>query len=184
MARPSNIDKLPVSIREAIGALRRGGRTIDEILAHIRELGVGEDEVSRSGLGRHVKTIDEIGEEMRKQRAMADALVAKFGAEPDDRLFRVNVEMMHGLLFKMNLAIREGETPELTPGDIMFLSSALKNIASASKTDTDRIDRIEKRAAAAMLKQAEAVVAKVVERRGLSAEVKADIKAEFLGIAK
>ena len=42
MARPSKIDRLPQELRDAIGDLRRQGRTIDEILAHLRSLGVGD----------------------------------------------------------------------------------------------------------------------------------------------
>ena len=64
MARPSSISRLPPEIREAIGALRQDGRTIDEILAKLRELAPAA-EVSRSALGRHVQVLDRIGEQLR-----------------------------------------------------------------------------------------------------------------------
>lgn len=180
MARPSKVARLPSEIREAIGALRREGRTIDEILAHLRQLGV--EEVSRAGLGRHVQQLDKIGEQMRQQRALADALVARFGSEPDDKLFRVNVEMMHGLLFRFSLAQQEGEAVTLAPEDLMFLTSALKNIAAASKTDVDRIRSIEKRAAETATKDAAEKATKAASERGLSADTVKAIRDHILGV--
>lgn len=180
MGRPSKVDRLPPAIREAIGALRREGRTIDEILEHIRQLGV--EDVSRAGLGRHVQQLDKIGEQMRQQRVVADALVAKFGSEPDDKLFRVNVELMHGLLFRFSLAQQEGEAVTLGPEDLMFLTSALKNIASASKTDVDRIRQIEKRAAELATKDAAEKATKAANERGLSADTVKAIRDNILGV--
>lgn len=181
MARPSKIDRLPPEIREAIGDLRRSGRTIDEILAHLRQLGV--QDVSRSGLGRHVQELDEIGERMRQQRALADALVARFGSEPDDKLARVNLEMMHGLLFRFAMAEQKQEEVRLGPEDLMFLSSALKNIAAAGKTDVDRIQRLEKRAAEQAKAEAAEAAVKVAGAKGLSADTVSAIRRAVLGAA-
>jgi len=55
MARMSTVDRLPPEVRELIERLRGNGRTIDEILAKLRDL---DAEVSRSALGRHIKLLD------------------------------------------------------------------------------------------------------------------------------
>tara|TARA_B000000460_G_C21481316_1_gene377159 strand:- start:26 stop:271 length:246 start_codon:yes stop_codon:yes gene_type:complete len=73
---PSSIDRLLPSIQELIGRLRREGRTIDEIRAKLMELDV---DVSRSALGRHVKSLADVQRRMRDSREIANALVNQFG---------------------------------------------------------------------------------------------------------
>lgn len=186
MGRPTKIDRLPPEIRERIGDLRRAGRTLDEIHGAIADalVQIGADPVPRSTLGRHLASIDELGEKMREQRAVADALMAKLGDQPDDKLFRLNIELMHGLMFRMSIAAQEGGSMVVGPEELMLLTSSIRNIASASKTDTDRVEKIERRATEKAKREAAAAVDRVAARRGLSADVKADLKAEFLGIAK
>ena len=60
MARPSSIDQLPETVRAEIGRLRQNGRTIDEILAHLRKLD-GIAPISRSALGRHLQHMEKLG---------------------------------------------------------------------------------------------------------------------------
>lgn len=55
MARMSSIDRLGAELQERIGTMRADGSTIDEIMAHLRGLGI---RVSRSALGRHVQHLD------------------------------------------------------------------------------------------------------------------------------
>jgi len=184
MARPSKIDRLPPDIRERIGALRQDGHTIDEIHAVINTalVELGAEPVSRSGLGRHLQDLDALGEEMRQQRVVAAALVDKFGAEPDDKLFRLNVELMQGLLLKANVAARAGGAVALEGQELMFLTSALKNIATASKTDTERVERIERRAADLAKRAAASAAAAVGAERGMSKDTIEAIKASILGV--
>lgn len=184
MARPSKIDRLPPEIRDRIGALRQAGHTIDEIHGAINGAltAMGAEPVSRSGLGRHLQDLDALGEEMRQQRSLAAALVDKFGAEPDDKLFRLNVELMQGLLLKVNLAARTGQSAALEPQELMFLTSSLKNIVTASKTDTERVERIERRAADQAKRAAASAAAAVGAERGMSKATIDAIKASILGV--
>ena len=59
--------------RDAIGDLRRQGRTIDEILAHLRTLGVAD--VSRTGLGEHIRKWDAMAKALNGSRAAAEAII-------------------------------------------------------------------------------------------------------------
>jgi hypothetical protein len=179
MARPSKIDRLPAEVRDLIGRLREGGRTIDEILAKLNELDV---EVSRSGLHRHVQRWDKIRARLQESRAAAEAIMGQLGESSDNRLARFNIEMMHASLQSLLAGGEDGQAVTLDPESAMLLSSAIRNLASASKTDQDRELRIRKEVAAELAEKAEAVVDQVAKKHGLSREGRAELKAGFLGI--
>ena len=158
MARPTTISRQAPEIRELIGRLREQGRTIDEILAKLRELDV---DVSRSALGRHVKQLDAIGEELRRSRAIAEAMVQRFGDAPESKTARLNIELMHGLLMKLMVG-EDGGTVTLEPQDAYFAATALQRLAMASKADVDREVKILDRFKAdtkAKLRAVEAAIA-------------------------
>ncbi len=136
MARKSRIDRLPPEIRELIARLREQGRTIDEIRAKLAELDV---EIARSTLGRHIAHLDAWHERMRWSREMAEALVERLGRDPDDRVARLNIEMMHALIMRM-LA----EAGDMDARDAFFLTSALQKLAAAAKADVDRAARVRR----------------------------------------
>lgn len=136
MARLSKVDRLPAEIREEIGRLREQGRTIDEILSHLRSLGV--EEISRSGLGRHVQDIDAIGEEIRRSRAVAEGLVERLGEGREDRTARLNIELMQSLLLRMAAAEARKAEISLSPQEAMFFTRALANLSGAAKADSER----------------------------------------------
>lgn len=135
MARPSKIDRLPVEIRDKIGALRRDGRTIDEILSVLRQLDV---DVSRTGLGEHIKKIDTIGARLRESRAAAEAIMARLGESPDNRTARLNIELMHASVMQLLAGGEDGATVTLDPNSAMLLGRTLRDLTAASKADTDR----------------------------------------------
>lgn len=184
MARrqPSSIDKLPPEVRELIGRLRQDGRTIDEIMNKLTELDV---DVSRSALGRHVKGLAEVGEAMRRSREIATALVGRFGDEPDNRMARLNIEMMHGLVMStITAAVTAGEDGEaqpvtLDPEQVMFLSKSLGELARAQKTDTDRQLKLRQEMAKDAAKAAETVA----RAKGISADTIKAITHAVLGVA-
>lgn len=134
MARQSSIRRLPAEVRELIADLRERGRTIDEVLDKLRELDV---EVSRSALGRHVKQLDAIGAEIRRSRAVAEALVKRYGEAPESRTARLNIELMHAFINKLMIT-DDGEIVSLDAKEAMFVATALQKLAQASKQDVDR----------------------------------------------
>lgn len=181
MPRPSSIKRLPPEIQERIGQLRDQGRTLDEILAKLSELDV---DVSRSALGRHVKTLDAVGERIRRQRALAEALVAKYGDAPESRIARLNLELIHGILFQLS-AGEDGEPVELEPRDAMFLAKALRDLTGAEKTAGDVV-KLQSQIAAEVARKVEAAadhVDQVARERGLTADTVQSIKAGILGIS-
>jgi hypothetical protein len=179
--QPSSIDRLPEEVRAQIGRLRVQGRTIDEILAHLAALDV---EISRSALGRHVKGLAALRERMEHSRNMALALVDRYGDAQDNRLQRLNLELMHSVVMQTITATApddDGEPQPVTfcPEDAMFLARALAQLASAAKIDTDRMI-VAKREAT---KEAAQAVERVAKREGgLTRETVETIKREILGI--
>jgi len=160
MARPSRIDRLPAEVRELIGGLRRQGRTIDEILAKLQELDLGDDMPSRSGLGRHVKEIDAIAEEIQRSRTIAEAIVQRYGDEPTAKTSRLNMELMHSLINRM-MFNDEGKLVTLDAKEAMFLATSMQKLAAAEKSDLDREAKRRKEfadKAAEVLDQAEAEI--------------------------
>lgn len=181
----SSIDKLPPEIRELIGKLRRErGATIDEILAHLRQLDV---DVSRSALGRHVAKMADIAERMRNSRAIADGLVSQFGDDPDNKLARANLELMHSVVMQIITAAEvdpeTGEAQPVTfdPKDAMFLAASMNSLASAEKTNADRIIKARLEAAKAAAKAVDDVAR--TRPAGLTAETVNEIKRRIMGIA-
>lgn len=177
---PSSIDKLPTEVRELIGRLRDSGRTIDEIMEKLAELDV---DVSRSALGRHVKGLAEVGEQLRRSREIATALVGRFGEDADNRVGRLNIELMHGIVMQM-LTGSPGETGEagpvtFDPEETMFLARSLQSLASAQKIDTDRLLKVRVETA----KEAAKAVETVGKAKGLTKETMDAIKHAVLGIA-
>lgn len=177
---PSSIDKLPEPIRAEVGRLRVQGRTIDEILAHLKQLDV---EVSRSALGRHLKGLATLRERMRHSRDMATALVSQFGDQPDNRLARMNLELMHGVIMQTITAAGEDEDGEgkpvtFCPEDARFLADAMAKLAQAEKTNVDRTLKLKQEAA----KEAAAAVDRVAKSEGISQTTADRIKASILGV--
>jgi hypothetical protein len=187
MPRPSSIDRLPSEIREAIGRLRQHGKTLDEILDHLRSM---EVEVSRSALGRHVQSMEKVGERLRRSRAVSEALVRQLGDAPESKTARLNIEMMHSFIFDFLASAEdaEGEGGAAAqalmrdPKSTALFAEAVQRLTIASRHNAEFVAKVEDRATA----RAKAGAAKAAEAagraQGLSAETIATIKASILGV--
>lgn len=186
MPRPSTIDRMDPGIREIIGRLREHGRTLDEIREHLRGM---EVEVSRSALGRHIQSMEKVGERLRRSRAVSDALVRQLGDAPESKTARLNIEMMHSFVFDLlALAEEAGDEGAATqamlrnPKAVALISEAVERLTKASRHNADFIQKIEERADA----RAKAGAAKAVEAagraQGLSADTVEKIKASIFGV--
>lgn len=176
MPRASSIRRLPREVQERIAELRDQGRTIEEILAKLRELDV---QVSRSALGRHLKTADEIGERIRRSREIADVLVRRFGEAPENRVARMNIELMHSVVTSVAAAAEAGgESVELKPMEVMLLAKAIDHLAKAEKASVD----VALKAREEATKQAADIAERAVRKRGLSKDAAREIRKQILGL--
>jgi hypothetical protein len=180
--RPSSIDRLDPQIKELIGKLRIDqGWTIDEIRARLLEL---QQNVSRSALGRHVKSIEEIGEQMRKSREIANALVARLGDAPEDKTAELNIELMHNMVMRLLTATADdgdGQPIVLDAEQQMFMARTIQSLAGARKTNREMIRKEREETKKEAAKAVDAVAKEATA--GLSAETVDLIKRRIMGIA-
>lgn len=179
----SSIDKLDPEIRELIGKLRIDlGWTIDEILAKLREMGKGAEKVSRSALGRHVRDLADVAQQMRDTQIYAEALAKEVGAEDEGRMLSVNAQLLQANMFRLMVAEAEGEEVQLGPKEVKALSETLRNLAQTRRTEMDVIEKAEKRAAEKARIAAAAAAEEVGKRAGVSPETLAEINRRIMGV--
>lgn len=190
MARASSIDQLPETVRAEIGRLRQNGRTIDDILAHLRKMD-GIAPVSRSALGRHLQHMEKLGERIRRSRQVAEALVKELGDAPESQAARVNIELIHNAVLElfMNAEDGDGEIDAAgkaalagNPEGVMMLAKALDHLTRASSKNMEFIRLAEDRATAKAKREAAQAVDTVGREKGLTAATVQSIKAAIFGV--
>lgn len=214
--RPSKVDKLPEPLREGIAQLWHSGRYgLDEILRHLTDLSEGrrsllppeldvavsvtaDDLPSRSRLHAHLQGLDRVAEKVGRSRAVAEALVKRYGDEPESRTARLNIELAHSAVLDLFLADGAGAggdgedgaaTPvTLDPEGVMFVSRAIKDLASARKADAELALKLRQEFARKVDTRLKAIAADAVPATASPAEVKAAllkrIREEVYGIVE
>ncbi|WP_431281647.1 phage protein Gp27 family protein [Humitalea sp. 24SJ18S-53] len=175
MPRPSSVQKLPEEVRGLIGALRENGRTLDEILAKLREMLADDDVPSRSALGRHIKGMAHLGERMRKAREISESLRQKLGVG-EERTAALNIELLHAAVLDIFLDADEGEPVSLEK--MGELAKIVRALATARKADADTTLKIRTAALADAAKAAEGAG----KAAGLTAATIETIKARIMGV--
>jgi len=189
MARASSIDQLPETVRAEIGRLRQNGRTIDDILAHLRKMD-GIAPVSRSALGRHLQHMEKLGERIRRSRQVAEALVKELGDAPESQAARVNIELIHNAVLELFMNAESGEDIDESgkaalagnPEGVMMLAKALDHLTRASSKNLEFIRLAEDRATAKAKREAAQAVDTVGREKGLTAATVNSIKAAIFGV--
>ncbi len=179
MASRSKVKGLAPALKAELDRLLREDRfTLDEVLAHLRQLAKDPAELpSRSSVGRYAQTIKALGDRMRRSQEIADRLVAECGPQiADGKGFPILVQGFQSLVFDLMANMAEGET--LDPENLSFLARAISSVASAQKTDTDRALKVRQETAKQAASKAEAVG----KARGVSAETIAEIRTAVLGV--
>ena len=189
MSRPSSIDPLPDEIKSEIGRLRLQGCTIDDILAHLRTMH-GVTSVSRSAMGRHVKGLERVAEQIRRSREVATALVQQLGDAPESETARLNIEIMHSAILDLKMRSADGEDVDAdgaaalagNPEGIMLIAKAIDHLSKAQKNTADFAEKIEKAAEARAKREAALRVDAVAKEKGISADTLIAIKAGIFGV--
>jgi hypothetical protein len=178
---PSTIDKLPPEIRELIGRLRiEQGITIDAIHAKLMELDVN---VSRSALGRHVRSLAEVSEKMRRSRDITESL-ARASNRSDNKMMRGTLELLNSILLDVSLAQVEEEdgtfrAVEFNPLQVKALAQTAESLARAEKMDADREIKVREQEREESAKRASGAA----KAKGLGQETADFIYREVLGVA-
>lgn len=176
MGRRSTVSRFPEPIVTQVNQLIRDGYTIDEIVATLQ--GMGAD-VSRSAMGRYVKSARESMEKYRQAQEVAKVWVDKLETEPSGDVARLLPEMLRAVAFQTLSTMGEATDP-VGSQDLMFLAKALKDVSSASRINVDT--ELILRKVRDQAKAAAAEVTKTIKQAGLSDETVQQIKARILGI--
>lgn len=178
MTGKSSIQRLPAELKEAADrAVREGRATIDEIVDLLNGLGA---EVSRSAVGRYVKSAREQMQTYRQAQEVASVWAKRMEEQPSGDVAQLNLQLLSTLAFKVLSDINEREDTTVAPMELMLLSKAIDHFSKAERTTVERDLRVRKELAA----RAAEVVASAVKQRGLSAEAADQIRREILGLAK
>ena len=177
MGRVSSVKRLPPELRECIGKLRGQGKTLDEILEHLRRLD-SDLSISRSALGRYTKQYAVIAAEMEKANMMAEALVREQRDQPAGTTARLNMQLMHTAVYRLlSRSVggddEGGEPVTFSPQEAMQLWKALEHASRAAKTDAEYTAKIReeiRREEAAKLEKAAARVGAESTGESLSLE--------------
>ena len=164
MVRASSIRRLDPRIVSEINGLFERGRTLNEILAKLRELGVSD--VSRSALGRYKQSYDEVIASVRESRQVAEVLVKEFGKDSDPKAMRANIEMMQAIISRLTREITRNE--KLDVKQVAILSGALESLGRASKTDIEMLAKAREQAR----REVEAEMRDRVRKLGTAQELK------------
>lgn len=176
MARRSTVAALPRELLDRCNALIRDGYTIEEILAALQGLGA---QVSRSAVGRYVKSAREVMAKHQQAQEVARVWVDKLEAEPAGDVARLLPEMLRVVAFQSLTTMGEANEPAKAM-DVMLLAKALKDIAGTTKANLD----IEKqlRAMRAELKAAARDVAEQARAAGASDATINAMRTRILGV--
>lgn len=183
---PSTIDKLGPEIVAELNRLRVDhGWSIDELVQHLAGLGA---KVSRSAVGRHVKALPEVVSQMKESRMLAETLARELGDKPEDQLANLNIEMLHSVMLRLMMSQDRGEDGpqdvQFGPEEVMFMARSLQSLASARKTDVERVKVIRAQAAEeAKRAAAERAEEAVKAAPGMTAATVAMVRAAILGEA-
>ncbi|MGS4430056.1 DUF3486 family protein [Serratia marcescens] len=182
--RPSKVDLLPESIRDALHQMLRDKRHTQEeireaINALIDQHELPDDmQLSRTGLNRYASRMEAVGSKIRASREMAEIWAAKLGSAPTSDVGKLLMEFVKTLAFETSMALAETEKT-VEPKALGQLALVAQRIEAAQMVSHKR----EKEIRQAFAEEAAATAEKIVSQAGLSADKAADIKRQILGIA-
>lgn len=181
MGRRSTIAVLDEAIVTEVNRLIRKGHTINEILVTLEGMGA---EVSKSAMGRYVKSERESMRQFAKAQGMARVWVEQFGAEPDGDVARLLPQMLEAVAHRTLDYMTESEEVK-SPEEVRVMARALKDLSGAKRGNIDielkmREVRAEERRA--LLAEQELKLQDVAKAQGMD-DAQVDFwRRKFLGI--
>ena len=138
MPRKSTVKALAPEIRKELDRILGDGRhTLDEVVAHLRQLGAA---VSRSAVGRYSQEFEQMLSDIRLTREMAAAVGRELSDLADGDATEMLVESLQALLLKVRKQLVDGE--QIRPKDVADLARAVKDLAGALRIKADLISKL------------------------------------------
>lgn len=180
MGRKSTVAVLDEAIVGEVNRLIRLGRTIDDILAALEPLGV---DVSRSAMGRYVKSARQSMEQYTKAQDVARIWMDKFGSEPSSDVSRLLPQMLEAVAHRTLEDMAEAEDIK-SPEEVRVMARALKDLNGAKKGNIDielKMREVREAERKKVLEEQKAALEAMPNKGGVTADTKAAIR-EALGI--
>lgn len=133
----SKFSRLPQPMKDMACELFERGVSVEEITDALRARGA---DVSRPGVGRARRQWQKSVEKLQETRALAETVVRGLASQPEDKLARLNVELIQGSLADAMTALRAKElAPEKSIPLLLKASMAVNNAARAARDDAETI---------------------------------------------
>lgn len=185
MAARSSIARLPQQLLDVCHRLIREGKTIHEITDKLNEL---DAEISKSAVGRYVKSSREQMQRFREAQEVAGRWVTELGENSKGDVATLCQQMLTGIAFQTldqvaQQQLQDGDA-DAKPAkpvkamDLMLFAKALESLESSSKRSIERREKIER----AILERQTKAAEKIARDCGLSEEHWSAIRGGFLGI--
>ena len=153
MAARSTIERLPDELLKLCNRLIRDGRTIHEITDKLNEL---DADVSKSAVGRYVKSSREQMQRFREAQEVAGRWVSELGENAKGDVATLCQQMLTGIAFQtldqvaqQQLDGKDGDgkpAKSIKAMDLMLFAKALESLESSSKRSIERREKIERAA--------------------------------------
>jgi hypothetical protein len=185
--RLTAIDLLPDECSEAIAwasqELAKRERTQIDIYAEFKtklialqgEFGLGFDIPSFSSFNRHSLKLAQMTRRLEQTREIAASISERFDAGASDELTLISAEAIKTLIFELLQGAGEGG---ISPKGAMELANALRAATAAQTVSSARREKLE----SLHKVKTEAALKKVAKEAGLSKEMIAIWRREFLGV--
>lgn len=185
----SKIQQLPDDIRSQLSAMiRSGSMSQKDILAEVNQLIVEsglppEEQISRTGLNRFAKRMEEAGSRMAQAREVAEVWTAKLGQAPTSEVGKLLQEFVRTMAFETSMKMMDASDGEegkmIDPKSLGQLALVIQRVEQAAMTS----HKVEKEIRAAFAAEAANVAEKIVKQAGVSAETISFLKSEILRIS-
>lgn len=181
MGRKSTIDQRSESFRKHVfRCLRENRLTLDELRAELEAEFPEEPTPSRSALGRHRASVEEMIAHEREMAAAAEALVGELGEDFDAKSGALLAQAVTTLTSRYAMGkLQSGD--EMDIGDVLDLARAAKTAQEARSLNLKERREVERMAREKLLEEQKAKLEAMGAKSGVTEDTKRAIR-EALGI--
>lgn len=181
MGRKSTIDQRSEAFRKHVfRALRENRLTLDELRVELEGEFPDEPTPSRSALGRHRASVEEMISHEREMAAAAEALVGELGEDFDAKSGALLAQAVTTLTSRYAMGkLQSGD--EMDIGDVLDLARAAKTAQEARSLNLKERREVERMAREKLLEEQKAKLEAMGSKGGVTEETKRAIR-EALGI--
>ena len=181
MPRKSSIDQRSEGFRaHVMRRLREGRLTLDELRTELEQEFPDEPTPSRSALGRHRASVEEMISHEREMAAAAEALVGELGEDFDAKSGALLAQAVTTLTSRYAMGKLQSDA-EMDIADVLDLARAAKTAQEARSLNLKERKEVERMAREKLLEEQKAKLDAMGSKGGVTEDTKRAIR-EALGI--